>query len=235
MTNVTLAQLMQRVRQRANLEGANSFITDPELIDVINVCIAEWWDLVTLTTFMGQYGRSTWPILTVNDQSLYPLAPNHSRVISVDANIEGNSYAISAMPYQEEQRNMFKLLPFVGWSFGIQSVWYQQQGTNINFLPAPTAGYNVVVNYLPTAPVLNSPQSDSLNSINGWEEHIVLNAAINLLVKAGLNDMVGTLQARMDRQTARIEAAAGQADLNASEGVREVEAFGNWGNGAWWM
>lgn len=228
-TNVTLEQLMLRVRQRSNLEGATAFITDAELIDNINQSIANWWDLVRLTTFQGQISRVQWPIVTVANQSLYALAPNNSSVISVDANISGNSYAISAMPYQEEQRNMFKLLPFVGWSFGaVQSVWYQIQGTNINFLPTPTAGYNVTVNYVPTAPILSAPY-DTLNSVNGWEEYVVLDAAMKCLIKTGNTEMLAALQPYLAREQTRIEQAAALQDMNASEGVHESEAYGNWG------
>jgi hypothetical protein len=221
---------MNTARQRANLEGATAFITDSEIISYINASIADWYDLVRLTTFQGQIARSSWLILTTANTSLYALPQNLSSVISVDANISGNSYAISAMPYQEEQRNMFKLLPFVGWSFGaVQSVWYQIQGTNINFLPTPTAGYNVTVNYVPTAPVLSNPQLDWLNSINGWEEYIVLDVAMKCLVKTGNADMVGVLAQERSRQEQRILKAAAQVDMNASEGVHESEAYGNWG------
>lgn len=228
-TNVTLGQLMLRVRQRANLEGATAFLPDAELIDNINQSVADWWDMVRLTTFQGQIARVQWPIVTVANQSSYALAPNNASVISVDANISGNSYAISAMPYQEEQRNMFKLLPFVGWSFGaVQSVWYQIQGTNINFLPTPTANYNVTVNYVPTSPVLSAP-TDTLNSVNGWEEWIVLDAATKALVKTGNTEMMAALQPYIQRQEARIKSAAAAQDMNASEGVHESEAYGNWG------
>ena len=227
-TQVYLATLMNTARQRANLEGATAFITDSEIISYINASIADWYDLVRLTTFQGQIARSSWPILTTANTSLYALPQNLSSVISVDANISGNSYAISAMPYQEEQRNMFKLLPFVGWSFGaVQSVWYQIQDTNINFLPTPTAGYNVTVNYVPTAPVLSNPQLDWLNSINGWEEYIVLDVAMKCLVKTGNANMVGVLAQERSRQEQRILKAAAQVDMNASEGVHESEAYGN--------
>jgi hypothetical protein len=133
------------------------------------------------------------------------------------------------MPYQEEQRNMFKLLPFVGWSFGaVQSVWYQIQGTNINFLPTPTAGYNVTVNYVPTAPILSAPY-DTLNSVNGWEEYVVLDAAMKCLIKTGNTEMLAALQPYLAREQMRIEQAAALQDMNASEGVHESEAYGNWG------
>jgi hypothetical protein len=220
---------MLRVRRRANLEGAIQFITDPEVIDNINVAIAAWWDLVTLTTFQGQISRQTWSITTSSNVSAYALAPNTARVISVDAFISGNTYVITAMPYQEEQRNMFKLLPFVGWSFGaVQSVWYQIQGTNINFLPTPTANYNLVVNYEATSPVLSQP-SDVLNSVNGWEEYVVLKAAILCLIKEGNKEMIAQLRPWLQDEEDRIKACAGQMDVNASEGVHESEAYGNWG------
>ena len=90
-TQVTLAQLLLRVRQRSNLEGAQAFIPDSELTDSINVGISSWWDLVRLTTFQGQIARVAWPIVTVANQSAYPLAPNNASIISVDANINGNS------------------------------------------------------------------------------------------------------------------------------------------------
>lgn len=227
-TPVTLAQMMLRVRRRSNLEGAAAFVPDEEVIDNINTSLSEWWDMVRLTTYQGQIARMIWPIVTVANQSAYPLAPNTGSIISVDANINGQNYAISAMPYQEEQRNMFKLLPFVGWSFGIQSIWYQLQGTNINFLPTPTANYNVVVNYVPTAPLLSAPL-DVFNSINGWEEWIVLDAAIKVLIKDGQSEMLSILQARADSQKERILHAAAQMDMNASEGVHESDAYGNWG------
>lgn len=231
-TPVTLTQLINRVRQRSNTEGisAQAFITDAEITDNINQSIGDWYDMVRLTTFMGQYARSQYPFVTTANQSLYPLPPDCASIISVDAMINGQSYAISAMPYQEEQRNMFKLLPFVGWSFGIQSVWYMKQGDYLNFLPTPTAGYNITINYVPTAPVLNTGDS-TLNSFNNWEEWIVLDSAIKCLIKLGNTDMIGVLSARLEQQTTRILDAAGEADMNASEGVHETEAYGNWGMG----
>jgi hypothetical protein len=233
-TQVSLAQLILRVRQRANLEGAGNssapFLPDSEVIDNINVGIAAWWDMVRLTTFQGQIARAAWPIVTTANTSLYALAQNTASIISVDANISGNSYAISAMSYPEEKRNVFKLLPYVGWSFGgIQSVWYQIQGTNINFLPTPTANYNVTVNYVPTAPVLSNPQQDYLNSINGLEEWIVLDAAIKCLMKAGDLEKIPLMLQFQAREEARILKSVAQADLNAPEGVHEIVEYGNWG------
>ena len=225
-TKVLLGTLMQRVRRRANLEvgqgvSSTQFVPDSEIIDEINVSIGSWWDLVRLTTFGGQYARAPWPILTGANISLYPLSANCASIISVDANINGQNYAINALGYNEENRNMFKMYPFVGWAFGFQNVFYQKQGENINFLPTPTAGYNIQVNYVPTAPVLCDATTDYLNSFNNWEEWIVCDAAYKLLVKDGQTDMLAAIAGMRQAEDERIKWAAGQATMEASEGVHE--------------
>ncbi len=225
-TQVLLGTMMLRVRRRANLEvgqgvSSEQFVTDSEIIDELNVSIASWWDMVRLTTFGGQYARSPWPIVTQANVSLYPLADNCASIISVDANINGQNYAINALPYNEENRNMFKMYPFVGWAFGFQNVFYQKQGENINFLPTPTAGYNIQVNYVPTAPTLSNPTTDYLNSFNGWEEWPVLDAAYKLLVKDGQTDMLPAIAQMRAAEEERIRWAAGNALMEASEGVHE--------------
>lgn len=231
-TPVSLGTMVLRARRRANLEGALQFIPDEEATDYINTAIASWWDLVALTTFAGQIARIPWPISTVTGQGVYPLAPNHLRIISVDANVNGNSYAISALPYQEEQRNVFKLAPYVGWTFnGLSSVWYQLQGTNISFLPTPPGSYSITVNYFPTAPRLTDMLQSELNSINGWEEYIVLQAARRMLIKDGQLDMAAALMPLIAEESDRIKACAAQADLNGAEGVHETEAYGAFGPG----
>lgn len=228
-TPVSLATLMLRVRRRSNLEGHEEFIGDAELTDEINNSISEWWDLVTLTTFQGQYARSPWPIVTVANQQVYPLAPNHGKIISVDLVVSGMA-PVPVKAYQEEQRGMFTLFPLVGWSPGIRRIWYQQQGNAISFLPIPSGGYLVQVNYVPTAPVLATPYG-VLNSINGWEEWIVIDAAIKCLIKCGNASLATSLQGRLEAQADRIRHAAAEADLNQSEGVHETEAYGEWDYG----
>jgi hypothetical protein len=219
---VALSQLIVRVRQRSNIEGATAFITDPELTDYINGSIADWYDMVRLSTFGGQYYRNTFPITTVGGVSAYALPSNMASVISVDASL-GSTQPISCIRYQEEQRNWFKLLTLFGW-FVNQAVWYQLQGANINFAPVPQSAFAVVINYVPTAPILSQP-TDQLDSINGWDEWIVLDAAIKCLVKDGQGDMIPSLTGMRETQAARIRAAAPQRDMNQSEGVHET---GRW-------
>ena len=223
---VTLGTLLARVRQRSNLEGTGvgGFLPDSELIDYVNASIASWYDLVRGSTWGGQYFRGTWNLTTAPNVSSYALPVNCASVISVDGQLAPSLTPISCLAYQEEQRNWFRLLQLYGW-FVNQAVWYQLQGGNINFAPVPQSAFAITINYVPTAPVLSQFQNDTLDSINGWDEWIVLDAAIKCLVKDGQLDIIQELKAERELERARIAAMAPQRDLNQSEGVHET---GRW-------
>jgi hypothetical protein len=222
-TQVSLGQLMLRTRRRANLEGATAFLPDEELIDNLNGSIAQWWDMVRLTTFAGQIMRSSWPITTVGNQTLYPLAPDQLSIISVWILLQGTNQPIVMQPYQEEQAGLFSFLPYLAWAPGVRKLWYQEQGTSINFLPIPTTGYNIQVNYVPSSPVLSDP-SESFNSVSYLEEWVVLDAAIKCLIKDGDSEMISQLTQRLAAQEARITRSIANTQMQ-SEGVHEDTAY----------
>jgi hypothetical protein len=227
---VSLATLLTRTRQRSNLEGttAGGFLPDAELIDSINGSIADWYDLVRGSTWGGQWFRVPWNFTTVANTSAYALPGNCASVISIDAQLSPSLTPISCLRYQEEQRNWFKLLQIYGW-FVNQAVWYQLQGPNVNFAPVPQSAFAITINYVPTAPQLSS-YDDTFDSINGWDEWIVLDAGIKCLIKDGQLDMIQELKAQRESQRARIAAAAPQRDLNQSEGVHETGRWTGYGD-----
>jgi len=226
---VTLGTLMERTLQRANLEGASSFIKPYELVDLINGSVAEFVDEVRGTTWNGTYTRSSLSFVTSTNSQLYPLPSDFLSLISVDVFISGSSPVITARPYQEEQRNAFRNMPIMfGWGFA-RPIYYQVQGENISFIPIPLGTYNVTLNYVPTAPIL-ADSEDTLDSINGWEEFIVLDAAIKCLIKTGSMDMVPQLENRLAAQRQRIRALAPRRDQSGAERVHVIENAGDgWG------
>jgi hypothetical protein len=221
---VSLETLSSRVLQRANLEGASAFIKAQELTDLINGSIAEWVDEVRGTTWNGSYSRSSQTISTVNGTQTYALAAGFLSLISVDVAISGG-VVVSARSYQEEERNAFRNLPMLaGWGIA-QPIYYQIQGSNISFIPVPSGTFSVTVNYVPTATVLVLP-ADTIDSINGWEEFIVLDAAIKCVIKAGQNDTVAVLTQRLEQQRARIRSLAPRRDQQFAERVHVIENAG---------
>src|SRR5262249_39960212 len=148
---------------------------------------------------------------TVNGTQAYALPADFLSLISVDVFITSGSPVLAAIAYQEEQRNLFRDYPVsFGWGFS-HPVYYQLQGPKISFIPIPLGTYNVALNYVPTAPLLSDPD-DSIDSVNGWEEFIVIDAAIKCLIKAGEDDLIPTLERRLAAQRERIRAMAPRRD-----------------------
>jgi hypothetical protein len=228
----TLQNLIARILQRANLEGATQFLTPSEVTDMANQSITEWYDLVRLTSFGGQYYRCTAALsptgTTTPGVGTYALPDNFLSMISVDVFISA-SQVLTAKPFQEEHRNMFRWYP-IGWMLD-QPVFYQLQGKNIAFIPVPQSSFSVNLNYCPVPPQLNQPQ-DTIDDINGWLEWVVLDVAIKALVKDGQTDMIPYLASMKENQAERIRKAAAMRDMYATEQVHEVDAtfdgFGGW-------
>lgn len=242
---VTLAQLQTRVLQRVNLEGVLSggagdgFLTPQELTDYINVAIAKWYDEIRGTTWNGNYYRSPYVFQTTPAGSgyagqvnpppgaVYKLPPDFLSVISVDAFVSP-SLIISCVPFQEEERNFYRFwLGAVGWFLGT-TVYYQIQGAGaggtpqIVFMPPPQSVFQMQVNYIPTAPKLTSPSS-SIDSVNGWDEFIVADAAIQVLMKAGRLDELQIMTGRREEERQRIRSMAPRRDNNSAERVHEID------------
>lgn len=225
---VSLAQLQASVLQRANLENS-SLISPEELTDYINGSIAEYADEVRQTTWNGTYSRKSFSFSTTKGQQAYELPGDFLSLISCDVFITPGSPVITAVAYQEEQRNLFRNLPFnFGWGFA-HPILYQIQGQKISFIPLPLGSYPVTVNYIPTAPILADPQ-DSIDSINGWHEMIVLDAAIKCLIKAAEDDLIPALTVRLEKQRERIRAMAGRRDQQTAEQVHVIanRGFSDW-------
>jgi len=227
MRSVTLAQLMTRVRQRANMENSQ-FISDSELIDNINESLAELYDLL-VGSYGQEYFRKTSPSTsTTASVSDYALPNDFYKVISVDIILSGNQ-TYSAIPFSEYERNQFKWYP--GWGYNTP-VLYRLHGSNstfpsgsISFIPGPTGNFQI--NYVPSCPKLSDPINDSFDGINGWEEYAVLDAAINCLQKEESD--ASALEARKGAIRMRIEGMSPR-DANAPEKVHDtsLEDFGGW-------
>jgi hypothetical protein len=245
--SVSLAQLQTRALQRVNLEGAvgpNGAITPQELTDLANVGIAKWYDLIVNSTWNGNYYRAPYYFNVTPGQgtpnppqqnpppgSIYNLPNDFYRVISLDAFVSP-TLIITCTPFQEEERNFYRFwLGAVGWFIGT-TVYYQCQGVGsggtptIVLMPPPQSVFQMKLNYIPIAPKLSSPGA-TIDSINGWDEYIVLDMAINLLLKFGRMDQIAIYSAKQEQEKQRILSSAPRRDNNSAERVHEINDDGN--------
>jgi len=225
---VSLQQIKIRALQRANLEGSGAFLPERELTDMVNTVIAEWYDIIRLTTFGGQYYRSDYSFNTVNGGQSYPLPIDFLSLISGDVYIS-TTWKVCMKAFQEEDRNSLTgPALIVGW-FGPQ-VWYQLQGQFIKFLTSPTAAYQVTLNYVPVAPVLANA-GDTIDSINSFDEFIVIKTAIKACIKAGMFDTVNALRVDLEDQRQRLLGAVGERDTGIAETVHDLQGNTTMGYG----
>lgn len=114
------------------------------------------------------------------------------------------------------------------WAVGYPLL-YQLQGNSISFIPQPLGSTSVQVNYVPTPPVLVN-DNDPFDSINAWDEWIVLDSAIKALTKDGQLDIIALLKAERAEWEQAIRAAIPSRDQTGVEKVHEV--FGWFGSDA---
>ena len=216
-------------RRRAGqetLDEENAFASDAELDVVLN----DWLQHVyrKLVQARSNYYRNQEVITTVNAQSLYPLNIDFLELISVDW-VYSPTDVVAIYPYEEPERNQFRLNP--GWlrSYPIQ---YQLQVGSINFIPTPQGSFTVNVNYVPVFSRLKDP-TDSFDGVAGFESFAIFKAAAYLCVK---DDNTEAAQYH-EAQAAIIEAEIKAMAPNRTAGLRRVQRIRKgrrWGTGHGW-
>lgn len=225
----TLLQMRNRARQAADIESAVARFPDSEMNDYINESLAELYDVIR--SCWGQdYYRVTQTFLTSGNVATYNLASNFLDLISVDVPLGGN-LVLTAKPYMESERNLFKFFPFGAWTMH-QPIWYRLTGAvdstggsgspqTMSFIPTPTGNYTVNVNYIPT-PTLLVADGDTFDGVAGWEEYAVLDAAIKCATKNQKWELLQALEGRKGAMLERIQKMAPEHDGGSATRVKDV-------------
>jgi len=177
-SNVTLGTLKTAARERSDMVNSN-FISDSELNRYINSSIKDLYD--RLINAGEYYYVSSADISVVGGTATYSLPNDFYKLLGVDLVIDSNGNAVTLRPFQFEQRNSYLFTPT--WNVvGLSYLRYMLQGSNIKFVPVPSGATTVRLWYSPAFADLVS-DSDSFDGINGWEEYVILDAAIKMMIK----------------------------------------------------
>jgi hypothetical protein len=210
--------------------GSQPSLTMQEMVESANASIAAWWDVILGQTGSAQLCRAqnpfqittqlapiTLPSGQILPVGVYPLPADFYRSVSLDINIPSVSqYPLSGIPYNEEQRNIFMAIPFLGWGYPGTPICYMIQNPNIALRPVPNGTYALQLNYYPVAPQMAGPDS-SLESYSGWEEWIVLDMSVKIALKYGYFESVPSLESRKMAEERRIRAAVPSIDTGSPE------------------
>ena len=205
----TVQELIDRVRRRADAQHDTQWITDDEVMDYLEEEFARLWNLLLQTGL--SYKERTEEITTLADTTDYALQSDFLGVLGVDYRLSGSGN--SAVWYELPQAMVSERNLHNYNTHGYARAWrivgvVDGAGAVVDTLrlyPVPTAGQVYRVKYVPAAPKLTST-SQNVEGINGFEELVVVGAAIKCLQKeeSPTHDMKQTY---MDLR-AEIEAAA---------------------------
>lgn len=219
MASVTLAQFRERSRERADMENSR-FVSDAELNRYINSSIQELYDILVASRGENYYVNSSTIATTSTDT--YSLPADFLKLMGVDIISGGKAYTLRAFNWSE--RNRYKEPYFINDNANLM---YQVRGSNIVLMPQPQGNVQLKLWYIPRA-VLLTLDTDSFDGINGWEEYVVIDAAIKMRVKeeSPIDELV---LAKQDMK-ARVLAASSARNSAEPSRVQDVDGtpFRNW-------
>lgn len=181
MRTFTLSQVMQKSRERADKVGSG-FILDSELIGYINESYSALYDLL-VSAYDNDYYMKAAPFVftTVGQQQMYDLPDDFYKLRGIDLTI-GSNEKLTLRQFQWNERNKYQQGTYWSALVGNYGPRYKLIENKIAFYPAPDAGYSLSVWYIPHCPILAN-SGDKINGVNGWEEFIIIDAAIKMLAK----------------------------------------------------
>lgn len=149
------------MRKRTDNESVSALdrFPDAECLGYLNRAV-QTFHRIMVESRAGNFKVSTATVATVSGTSVYALDATFYRLLNVNATIDGRKQWL--VPFDENERAALSDTS-VGWSG--RPFRYSLVGSNIEFLPTPTAVYSIEVRYVPDPVVLVSGNSyDCVNS-----------------------------------------------------------------------
>jgi hypothetical protein len=248
----TLASVRAAAQQRADMVNSQ-FLTTAEWTANINASYQELYGLLVQKFGADYYQAGTpdnWFQFTTTTAASYPLPDGTASYLLSDGStvapalfkVNGVDLQINSQPngwltlksFMWAERNRFAF-PNTQNFWGHSNIRYRINGNRIWLVPLPSAGQAIRIWYTPRLRVLVS-DSDTLDGVNGWDEFIVIDAAIKALQKEESD--VSILMAQKAAIISRLEAEAENRDVGMPAHVADVrrgDVYGNsWATGEGW-
>ncbi len=207
MSAVTLSTLRTRARSRADMEDSD-FISDSQLNQFINDSNKELHDLL-VQKFGSDYRVSSASVSITS--GVGTLTTGFMKLLGVDMVVDGLTRSLKKFQFAERAawRNSDREEPR-----------YRLEGSQLRLLPNP-GSTSVTIWYIPEASEL-SADGNTVDFPNGWEEYIVVDAAIKMRVRE--ESETQELMIAKAGLLKRIEEAAENRDAGAPEKIVDLAA-----------
>lgn len=226
----TFADIRDQARQRADMVNDGN-IDEDELKSYVNASYAELWDLLANSFADTYYMAVPYFVTTDGTNDQYPYPPDFFKLRGIDLQLANtpNAY-ITLRRSTFKERNVYAI-PIYRAAFGAISFRYMDMGSHFRLTPQPTSGRVLRLWYVPRVTKLVN-DGDVVDGINGWEDYIVVDAAIKMLMKQE-SDASG-FKVLKDDLKKRIMDSASHRDVGTPPVAGDTcydDYYDPWGNG----
>jgi hypothetical protein len=231
---MSLGQVRLLAQQRADRVNSN-FVTKEEWNSYINQSYTELYDLL-VTLYEDYYVAPPLTFQTDGSTSQYTLpngsnfsgAPAFYKLLGVDCGLGANNNAwVTLHKFDFISRNRYVFPNVTSTFLGVFNLRYRVVGNTLFFIPTPSANQYIRLWYIPRVATLLK-DSDMLQSISGWVEYVIVDAAIKCLQKEESD--VTVLMAQKQMLIDRIQSSAMNRDAGQPDTISDVRTFGErWG------
>lgn len=209
---VTVETLRTLARQRADMLNSQ-FVSATEWISYINYSYKELYDI--LVSKFEDYYSVEYPFsITTGNSAALP--SNFYKMRGVDRALGADEF-YTVRPFSFEDRNNRRRVQFYRGLY--PTVRYRILGNNILFTPDDNAVGDYRLWFIPRASDL-TVASDVVDGVNGWEEYVVVDAAIKALQKEESD--VSVLMAQKQALLLRINDMANNRDAGESDRITDI-------------
>lgn len=237
---MSLGEIRTRSQQRADRLNSQ-FVTTSEWNFFINQAMFELYDLL-VTTYEDYFIAPPATFQVNGSQFLYPLpngllpftnqagatftpAPFYKLVgVDLALNSSANGY-VTVNKFNFSDRNKFVYPNSASTIYGVFNLQYRLMGTNIEFIPTPSAGQQIRLWYIPRLNELLADNDITTIGFSGWLQYVIIRAAKYALDKEESDTT--KLDQELQFLIKRIEASAMNRDAGNPDKVSDVRSSGN--------
>ena len=134
----------------------------------------------------------------------------------------GNNAWVTLPRYNWIDRNRFIYPQLQANALGVFNLSYRQMGDSLYFIPNPSAGQFIQIWYVPVMNMMLQDTDMLSFSISGWDEFVVIDAAIKALTKEESFDQANMLKQERAEILERIETTAANRDAGQPNTISDV-------------
>lgn len=240
---MSLGELRLRAQQRADRVNSK-FVTTTEWNSYINQSALELYDML-VTAYEDYFKAPSAAFVTDGTTYIYPL-PNGSnsfiqannissvsqpfyKLLGVDLALNGqqNSY-VTLSKYNFIDRNKYLYQNSGSTIYGRYNMQYRLMGANVEFIPVPSAGQTIRLEYIPRLASLLQDTDITTIGFSGWLEYVIVKAAYLALTKEESD--TSSLVLQLQQLAERIAASAMSRDAGMPDTISDTKGNG-WYNG----